>query len=264
MPRIGKSDMMPWAKAAPPQGVSAAFPVTALPDTTMWAKGVPAIDPLPAKGARRVTPRDGEIFGEGDAADRWYRLVSGTVRVFRVLADGRRHIGEFVHPGQFFGFEPGAVHTQSAEAVERADYLVYPIAAIERRMADDPDARRGLQALLMERLAAAELRILTLGRLAAAERLADFILAARRRSADPRVVALPMSRVDLADYLGLTVETVSRLFTSMRRRGIIRLPTANRIEILDRAALAAASGRPDRDEDDGEVEDEAPPLRRCA
>ena len=226
------------------------------------------LETLWPKGTVQALDRDREIYAEGDPAESWYRLRSGTMRVFRVLADGRRHIGEFVFPGQVFGFEPGRVHIQGAEAVEPATVIAYSHAAIEQRMAHDNQARHAISALLIERLAAAQERVLMLGSLSAGERLAEFLLAMARRAQGgragmPRMAALPMSRVDIADYLGLTVETVSRLFTALRRQGVIRLAAANRVEILDPAALRAASGNaaaihaPARD-------DEGLPLLRCA
>lgn len=232
------------------------------------AAGSQVLDTVWPKGTAQAVDRDREIYAEGDPAESWYRLLSGTVRVFRVLADGRRHIGEFVFPGQFFGFEPGRVHIQGAEAVEPATIVVYSHAAVEQRMAQDHQARRAIRSLLMDRLAAAQDRVLTLGSLSAGERLAEFLLAMARRAqgertAMPGVAELPMSRVDIADYLGLTVETVSRLFTALRRQGAIRLAAVNRVEILDPAVLRAASGNaagtyaPARDAEDL-------PLRRCA
>lgn len=209
--------------------------------------------------------RDRRIYAEGDAATAWYRLLSGTVRVFRVLADGRRHIGEFVFQGQFFGFEPGRAHAQGAEAVEPATAIAYSCVAIEQRMAQDHHARRVISGLMVERLAAAQRRVLMLGSLDASERLAAFLLEMARRlpgpAADRLVAELPMSRADIADYLGLTVETVSRVFTALRRQGAIHLATANRVELLDPAALDCASGYVTgrRSARDGEA-----PLRRCA
>lgn len=224
---------MPF-RAAPPFALPPDLPAGP-PDRAAAAAALPRGTPL-------SIARDGAIFAEGEPASAWYRLLRGTVRVFRFLPDGRRHIGEFVHPGDIFGFEAGAVHLQSAEAIEHCDCLAYPIAAIEQRVAIDPEARRAIRGLLVDRLAAAQNRILTLGRLTAGERLADFLLAMARRSPCGRVAELPMSRVDAADYLGLTVETLSRLFTALRRRGIIRLSTAYHVEIIDPAALEAASG----------------------
>lgn len=232
--------------------IIAAVPHTFVPDA-IWPKGT-----------AQMVARDAALYEEGAPAQNWYRLLSGTMRVFRVLRDGRRHIGELVFPGQFFGFEAGTVHQHSAEAIEPASVVAYSCARIEQRVAQDPAARQAIRELLMERLAAAQERIMLLGRLNATGRLAAFLLtmAQRKTKANPLsragvpVAELPMSRVDIADYLGLTVETVSRLFTALRCRGAIRLPTANRVEILDAAALAFASG--------GTVDAGEPELARCA
>ena len=211
------------------------------------------------KGSAQMVARDGAVFAEGDPARSWYRLLSGSLRVFRVLRDGRRHISEFVFPGQFFGFESGDLHSQGAEAIEPASIVAYSCERIEQRLAQDAGARQAIRTLLMDQLAAAQERIMLLGRLNATGRLAAFLLvmAQRRSKLNPLgyVAELPMSRLDIADYLGLTVETVSRLFTALRGRGAIRLATANRVEILDPGALEAESG--------GTIDAE-PVLRRCA
>lgn len=201
----------------------------------------PAAEAVWPKGTVHAIGRDAALYGEGDPAASWYRLVSGTIRIVSTLRDGRRHIGEFVFPGQVFGFEPGPVHVQGAEAVAPAAVIVYPLERIEQRMAEDARARHAIRNLLVERLAAAQHRALTLGGLDAKGRLAGFLLAMAQRGPAREVAELAMSRVDIADYLGLTVETVSRVFTAFRSRGAIRLPSANRVEILDRAALEAAS-----------------------
>lgn len=211
------------------------------------------------RGSVQIVARDGAIFAEGQPARHWYRLMSGSARVFRVLRDGRRHVGEFVFPGQVFGFEAGPLRIQGAEAIEPSCVVAYACDAIEVSIAHDPAARLALRDLLMDRIAEAQERIMLLGRLNATGRLAAFLLvmAQRRSRANPLgfVAELPMSRIDIADYLGLTVETVSRLFTALRGRGAIRLPTANRVEILDPALLEAASA--------GTVAAE-PELSRCA
>lgn len=216
------------------------------PDSSVALAPPPIADAIWPTGCAQALARDAALFGEGDPARSWYRLLSGSVRVFRVLRDGRRHIGEFVFPGQFFGFEQGAVHLQGAEAIEPASVVVYSLERIEQRMAQDPAARHAMRQLLMERLAAAQERVMTLGRLNASGRLAAFLLVMAQRGAKGAgrglVAELPMSRVDLADYLGLTVETVSRLFTALRGRRAIRLSSANHVEILDPAALESAAG----------------------
>jgi len=211
------------------------------------------------RGCVQIVARDGAIFAEGQPARHWYRLMSGSARVFRMLRDGRRHVSEFVFPGQVFGFEAEPLRVLGAEAIEPARVVAYACDAIEESIAQDPVARLALRNLLMDRIAEAQERIMLLGRLNATGRLAAFLLvmAQRRSRANPLgfVADLPMSRVDIADYLGLTVETVSRQFTALRGRGAIRLPSANRVEILDPAPLEAASA--------GTVEAEAE-LPRCA
>lgn len=228
------------------------FPAATAPEA-IWPRGVAL-----------MVARDAPLYQEGDAAQNWYRLLSGTMRVFRVLRDGRRHISDLVFPGQVFGFEPGSTHHQGAEAIEPASVLAYSVERIEQRMAQDPAARQAIRELLMERLAAAQERIMLLGRLNATGRLAAFLLtmAQRKPKADPfgraggmPIADLTMSRLDIADYLGLTVETVSRLFTALRCRGAIRLPTANHVEIVDARALEVACG--------GTV-DAGDELARCA
>ena len=210
------------------------------------------------KGTALLIARDAPIFAEGESARCWYRLASGSVRVFRVLRDGRRHIGEFVFPGHFFGFESGPDHVHGAEAIEPSSVIAYDCEAIEQRVVTDAAARQTVRKLLMDRIAEAQERVMLLGRLNATGRLAAFLLvmAQRRSKSNPLgfVAELPMSRIDIADYLGLTVETVSRQFTALRGRGAIRLPTANRVEIVDPAMLEVASA--------GTVEAEE--LPRCA
>lgn len=240
------------AFAAESAGFLGAIPAPFVPDA-IWPKGT-----------AQMIVRDAALYEEGDPAQHWYRLLSGAMRVFRVLRDGRRHISELVFPGQFFGFESGALHQQGAEAIEPASVVAYSCERIEQRVAQDSAARQAIRELLMERLAAAQQRIMLLGRLNATGRLAAFLLtmAQRKSRAAPAgragalVAELPMSRVDIADYLGLTVETVSRLFTALRGRGVVRLPTANRVEILDPAALELASG--------GTVDAGESELARCA
>lgn len=218
-----------------------------------------AADAIWPKGCPQIVARDAAIFAAGDPARHWYRLTSGSVRVFRVLRDGRRHVSDFVFPGQFFGFEAGPLHVQGAEAIEPACVVAHACEAIEQRVAHDAAARQAVRKVLMARLAEAQERTMLLGRLNATGRLAAFLLvmAQRRAHANPLglVADLPMSRIDIADYLGLTVETVSRLFTAMRGRGQIRLVGPNRVEILAPAALEIASA--------GTVEPEAE-LPRCA
>jgi CRP/FNR family nitrogen fixation transcriptional regulator len=177
------------------------------------------------------------LYREGDAPQHWYRLLSGTMRVVRGLADGRRHVAEFVFPGQLFGNEPGPHRLFAAEAVTAATLLVYPTDAIELRTAQDHLARRTIRQVVAEQLAAAQMRAVTLGTLNGGERVAVFLVEMARRHSTGHVAELPMNRTDIADHLGLTVETLSRLLGALRRSGAIKLHGANRIELCDRAAF---------------------------
>ena len=184
---------------------------------------------------------DRSLYREGDAPRHWYRLLSGTLRVVRGLADGRRHVSEFVFPGQLFGNEPGPQRLFAAEAVSAATLLIYPVESIELRTAQDHLARRTIRQVVAEQLAAAQMRAVTLGTLTGGERVEAFVADMARRHPTGRVAELPMNRTDIADHLGLTVETLSRLLGALRRRGAIRLQGANRIEVCDQRLLAKRS-----------------------
>lgn len=181
---------------------------------------------------------DQTLYRVGDAPRHWYRLLGGTVRVVRGLADGRRHVLEFAFPGQLFGNELGPQRLFAAEAVSAASLLVYPVEAIELRAAQDPLARRTIRQAMAEQLAAAQMRAVALGTLTGGERVEAFLAAMARRHPTGRIAELPMNRTDIADHLGLTVETLSRLLGALRRRGAIELHGANRIEVCDGALLA--------------------------
>jgi len=228
--------MLALKNAVPPPP----FATLPVPDT-VW----------PAVAVETLAP-EGALYREGDSVRRWFRLLGGTVRIVRGLADGRRHVAEFVFPGQIFGIEPGPRRLFAAEAVEPATVLAYPLDAIEQRMAQDHLARRAVRQLLAEHLVAAQLRAVTLGSFDGAERVAGFLAAMARRHPTGRIAVLAMNRTDIADHLGLTVETLSRLLTALRRRGAIRLDGANRIEICDRQLFASVNAA------------SAPPFRRCA
>ena len=190
-------------------------------------------------GSRRSFARDEEIYGEGDRPDCWYKVVAGTVRITKLLADGRRHIAEFCCGGDCFGFDNGARRLYSAEAVGDVVAMRFPRAATERLIDDNPQLARRLCDMTMRDLAHAQTRMLLLGRMTAPERVASFLLEVFDRREAGRAVDLPMSRTDIADYLGLTIETVCRVLSAFKRDGVIAIPTAHRIELRDRAALAA-------------------------
>ena len=192
---------------------------------------------LVLQGTRMRFKRNEEIFGQAEPAEYVYRVLSGAVRTIRFSADGRRHILAFHLPGDVFGLESGADHTLSAEAVADAELALVRRSLIDSAAAEDVNAAQGLIALMQRQLAAAQDHALVLGRKGAGERVAAFILQLTDRFATNREIDLPMSRADIADYLALTIETVSRAFTQMERDRAIALPSSRHVVLRDRCAL---------------------------
>jgi len=190
-------------------------------------------------GVRRSFARDAEIYGEGDRSDCWYKVVSGTVRLCKLMADGRRHIAEFFLAGDCFGLGAVGERVFSAEAVGDVVVMRFPRAATERLIDERPELARSLCDMTLRDLAHAQTRMLLLGRMTAAERVASFLLDLAERRDVRRVLDVPMSRNDIADYLGLTIETVCRVLSVFKRNGAIAIPNPHRIELCDRKALEA-------------------------
>lgn len=183
-------------------------------------------------GLQTSFARNTQIYREKEPAAHLYKVTSGTVRTCKVLVDGRRHIGAFYLPGDMFGLEPGHSHTASAEAVVDAEVLV-----IRRSVATSFSSWDDEVTCLMRRELQQTQEHLLLLIKTAPERVATFLLemAARIQSSDE--VELPMSRRDVADHLGLTIETVSRTLTQLENQSVIALPTAKRIVLRNRAVL---------------------------
>ncbi len=185
------------------------------------------------------------LFAEGDDAECVFEVVSGTMRLYKALADGRRQITGFASGGQMLGLAPERHYVCTAEAVTPMVLRRYQRRAFDRRIDSEPGmARRILQAVSNE-LRMAQDQMLLLGRKSAVEKVASFLLRLAETEADTETVDgdvadridLPMGRGDVADYLGLTVETVSRTFTKLRNDGLIALPTPSSVEILDSGQL---------------------------
>ena len=194
----------------------------------------PEADDLKVKGIARTFARDQEIFGEGDPADYVYKVVSGAVRAFRVLSDGRRQIDDFYLPGDVFGVELGASRRATAEAVSETVVIVARRAVV----GGDPEQGPRLWRYALRALERSQDHVLTLGRRSASERVASFLLDLGRRMAEATDVRLPMSRQDMADYLGLTIETVSRTLTQMQGQGLIALSGCRSVRLTRPAVLA--------------------------
>jgi len=188
-------------------------------------------------GTRRSFARNTAIYAEGDPDDCWYKVIAGTVRICKLLADGRRHIAEFCFSGDCFGLDASADRIFSAEAVGDVIVMRYPRRATERLLDDNPQLARRLCEMSLRGLAQAQTRTLRLGQMTAPERVANFLLELAERRDARRVLEVPMSRTDIADYLGLTIETVCRVLSTFKRDGAIAIPNPHRIELSDRDAL---------------------------
>jgi CRP/FNR family nitrogen fixation transcriptional regulator len=187
-------------------------------------------------GATMPFSRNEEIYGENEPADYLYKVVSGTVRTYRVLDDGRRQIGGFYLPGDMFGLETGDEHTFSAEAISDARVLVIKRSAVVALAARDNEVARELWTVTARELHLVQDHIMLLVK-TAQERVASFLLEMAERAATSNEVQLPMSRQDIADYLGLTIETVSRTLTQFEDTAMIALPTSRRVVLRNRPAL---------------------------
>ena len=196
-----------------------------------------AVDPLEMMGAQMSFSRNAEIYGEGEAADYIYRVITGAVRTYKVLADGRRQVGGFYLPGDMFGVEPGDEHTFSAEAIAASKVLVMKRSAVLALAERDSEVARQLWTLTGRELGRVQDHILLLIK-SAQERVAAFLLEMAERVSSGNAVDLPMSRQDIADYLGLTIETVSRTLTHLESAATIEVPTSRRIVLRNRAALS--------------------------
>ena len=188
-------------------------------------------------GATMSFARNSEIFGEREAAEYLYRVISGSVRSYKILSDGRRQVGGFYLPGDIFGLEFADEHTLSAEAVTDAKVLVIRRSAITALSDRDPAIARGLFVLTGRELKRTQDHVLLLVK-SAQERVASFLLEMASRGSSASSIELPMSRQDIADYLGLTIETVSRTLTHLENAAAIEVPTSRRIVLRDRAALS--------------------------
>jgi CRP/FNR family nitrogen fixation transcriptional regulator len=191
-----------------------------------------------ASGIKIRYAREEEIFGEGEPAEYVYRVLSGAVRTYRILRDGRRQIDEFHFAGGYFGIEAGPDHRTTAEAIADSTILAARRVTTGDLADQRGDVTRHLLQLTMEGLQRRQDHVVLLGRKSACERVASLLLDLADRSGCRLTFDLPMSRQDMADYLGLTIETVSRNLTQLQADGVIEIPTTRRIVLRDRAALA--------------------------
>ncbi|MDX6751636.1 helix-turn-helix domain-containing protein [Geminicoccaceae bacterium 1502E] len=202
---------------------------------------------LPALAAiasgRRLEPGQ-TLFHEGDPAEDVFTVTGGALKLFKLMSDGRRQITGYLLPGDFLGLAYGSTYVFGAEAISGTTLCRFPRRQFLRLLDEFPALEHELLGRASSELAAAQEQMLLLGRKTARERVASFVLqlAGRVGSEHDASLALPLNRTDIADYLGLTIETVSRTFTLLRKEGLIGLPDKQQVRLLAREALQEAAG----------------------
>lgn len=193
-----------------------------------------ALDTLARLGSRDLYAKDAEIYGQAEPVERIYRVVSGAVRTTRLMADGRRQVGEFYFPGDVFGLETGPDHRFSAEAL--CDSVVL---SVKRATLRETDAAEAFDRMIWEatvrELDRSQDHVLMLGRKTASERVASFLRGVIDRTGG--MGDLPMTRQDMADYLGLTIETVSRMLSQLQSSAVVEFDALRHFTVRNPQAL---------------------------
>ncbi|HKD55608.1 MAG TPA: helix-turn-helix domain-containing protein [Steroidobacteraceae bacterium] len=213
-----------------------------------WQRGASpseALSLLSSLGATRRFRVGEAVYLCNEPSEFWYQVMSGSGRRYAMTADGRRQIIEFLVPGDLFGFGgPANKHLFSVEAMTGDTTIgAYSRRSLERLVESDPGVARRVRELVLASIARIQGRVVTLGRTSALARVSTFLLemADRFRAGPAGTIILPMSRYDIADYLCIAVETVSRALTELRERGVVHFGDIRSVQICDRCALEAFS-----------------------
>jgi CRP/FNR family transcriptional regulator, anaerobic regulatory protein len=215
-------------------------------DTAVRACAAPTLDghgelkALDRTGTTLHIPQTQTIFVQGEPVDHAYKIVSGVVRLCKHLPDGRRQIAQFLFPGEYFSFVTIGDHGFSAEAVIDVTLLSFPQRQVERLCQEHPHLRVRLFELLSQRVHDIQNHLTMIGRQTAKERVAGFLLLlSQRSSTDGTRITVPMNRQDIADYLSLTMETVSRTLSRLKAAHIVSVPDLHQLELRNVRALHA-------------------------
>ena len=185
---------------------------------------------------RRVEAKE-LVFAEGDPTTHLFRVETGAIALYKILTDGRRQIVGFAYPGDLIGLGAQGEHVMNAQAIKPTRLRCLPIATLHHSASKDPTLGFKLYEALARELAATRDLMLTTGQRSATERVVSFLLAFARRNErngkDPSDFELPMTRADIGDFLGLTIETVSRTFSKLKTLGLIELPHSNHVKLMD-------------------------------
>jgi CRP/FNR family transcriptional regulator, anaerobic regulatory protein len=217
-----------------------------MPAVDTEASAAPTLDgngelkALDRTGTPLHIPQNQTIFAQGEPVKHAYKIVSGVVRLCKHLPDGRRQIAQFLFPGEYFSFITIGDHGFSAEAVVDVTLLSFPQKHLERLCQEHPNLRARLFELLSQRVHDIQNHLTIVGRQTAKERVAAFLLLlSRRLNTDGTRITVPMNRQDIADYLSLTMETVSRTLSRLKANRIISVPDLHQLELRNVAALHA-------------------------
>jgi CRP/FNR family nitrogen fixation transcriptional regulator len=235
-----------FSTARPAAGHSTAFPSGAIraPAVTSAVRLPEHLAQLRELGTVQRFARNEPLFHEGDAARAIYQIVSGTVRLCRHAPDGRRHIAEFVLAGDLCGVFDGAAQSFTAEAVNDVVAIAYPRAQFDRMSERDPCFRAKVLSHLSTHLRSVQRHGFVLGCQSARERLASFVLhlAGRTGALQSGRLDLAMGRQDIADHLGLTIETICRAITALKNARVLDVPSTHRFVLRDVDALRHLAG----------------------
>lgn len=224
-------------------------PSTINPCATCAVRGMALCAPLEGSELEKLNgivthlrlEAEASVFYEGDPAEYIFNVTSGCVRLSKMMSDGRRQITGFLFPGDFFGLAFDRSYTYSAEAVSDVQLCRFPRAKLEALFREFPKLEHRLLSMAANELVTAQDHMLMLGRKTAEERVASFLVSLARRAGRAgrreSPIELPMNRTDIADHLGLTIETVSRTFTQLRKAKLIDLGDAKHVTVLDRPKL---------------------------
>jgi CRP-like cAMP-binding protein len=189
--------------------------------------------------------RGESIYCETDLADHWYCVVTGAARKYTLLSDGRRQIVDFLLAGDFFGFRERHQQFFATDAITNGTTVArYPRRGVEAAADRNPMLGREIREVVLQAISRSQARLLIMGRVRSVEKVGAFLLEMAPRCLDQRdqAIALPMSRYDIADFLGLSVETVCRALTRLCKEGVIRFVDKHRISIINHDLLETGIG----------------------
>ena len=184
------------------------------------------------------------LYVEGDEAFFCYQVVSGLVKEYATLEDGRRQVADFYGAGELFGVSELHEQIYTAEAIAESVVRIYPREAFLRSISSHPPLAYAFLDMLMTRLHRTRERVVVLGRMSAVQRVACFLIRLSTEQKTTHNIRFLMSRQDIADHLGLTIETVCRALTELKKKGVIAMPTARLFSIVDEASLRNTPHKP--------------------